>query len=370
MDINVYRPVQLSDADRAVWTAIQAEAPRHGSSQMANPFLSPEFAEAVGRQRRDVRVAVLREDGPQGEPMAFFPYQRTATGVGRAVGLGLSDCQGLVYRPGFRWDAHELLSACGLAIWEFDHLAAGQQPFQPSVTGTFASPVIDVADGWDSYVARMRERSGRGTRVRLALERKLARAAGEVRYVHDERDPAMLRMLMDWKSAQYRRTGRSDRFSHPWIIALVERLFHTRTESLTGLLSVLYAGGRPVAAHFGPQSRHVLACWFPAYDPAFAKFSPGMALHLRMAHGAADDGLSYLDLGRGQREHKDLLKTRELFVSEGWVTRRHPVALAYQARRAPARALRNTVVSRPELRRPADRLLKSVGRVRAWKTAS
>ncbi|PTH90168.1 cellulose biosynthesis protein CelD [Streptomyces sp. A244] len=370
MDIRVYRPDDMSGADRAAWTTTQLKAPQHGSSQMANPFLSPEFATAMGRHRRGVRVAVLREDGSHGEPVAFFPYQRTPTGVGRAIGLGLSDCQGLVHGPGFRWEAHELLAACGLAIWEFDHLAEGQQPFEESITGTFPSPVIDVADGWDAYVARMRERSARGTRVRLAQERKLGQAAGGVRYVHDERDPAMLRTLMEWKSAQYRRTGRSDRFAHQWITRLVEQLFHTRTESFSGLLSVLYAGGRPAALHFGLRSQHLLACWFTAYDPVFAKFSPGVSLHLRMAQGAAGDGLAYLDLGRGQRDHKDALKTRELCVSEGWVTRRHPVALAHQARRAPARALRNTVVARPELRRPADRLLRSMGRVRAWKGAS
>ncbi|MFC9245556.1 GNAT family N-acetyltransferase [Streptomyces sp. NPDC057136] len=370
MDISVYRSEELTDADRAAWTTMQAKAFRDGLPQMANPFLSPEFALAVGRCRRGVRIAVMREDGPDGEPVAFFPYQRTTAGVGRAIALGLSDCQGIVHGPGFRCDAGELLAACGLAIWEFDHLAQGQQPFEHSIKGTFSSPVMDVEAGWEAYVARLRERSGRGTKGRLKLERKLAQAVGEVRYVHDERDPAMLRTLMAWKSAQYRKTGRSDRFAHAWITRLVDDLFHTHTESFAGLLSVLYADGRPVAAHFGLRSEQVVACWFPAYDPAFAKFSPGMVQHLRMAQGAAAEGISYLDLGRGHRDHKEVLKTGELSVSEGWVTRRHPVALAHRARRAPVRALRNTVVSRPELFRPADRLLKSVGKVHAWRKAS
>ncbi|EGX54757.1 hypothetical protein SZN_36314 [Streptomyces zinciresistens K42] len=366
MDISVYRPGELPAADRRAWTATQSTAHADGSPQLANPFLSPEFALAVGRCGRGVRIAVAREDGPGSAPLAFFPYQRSPAGVGRAIGLGLSDCQGLVHVPGFEWDAGALLKACGLAIWEFDHLAEGQRPFEQSVTGTFASPVMDVADGWEAYVGRLRARSARGTRVRLAQERKLGRAAGEVRYVHDERDPAMLRTLVRWKSAQYRRTGRGDRFAHAWITRLVEELFATRSASFTGLLSVLYAGGRPAAAHFGLRSEHQLACWFTAYDPAFAKYSPGIVLHLRMARGAAEDGLSYLDLGRGGRAHKDALKTREVQVSEGWVTRRHPVAVVHRARRAPARALRNAVVARPGLRAPADRLLKGLGRARTW----
>lgn len=186
-----------------------------------------------------------------------------------------------------------------------------------------------------------------------------------MRYVHDERDPAMLSTLMAWKSAQYRRTGRSDRFARAWIVRLAEHLFHSRTDRFAGQLSVLYAGDRPAAAHFGLRSDRVHTCWFPAYDPEFARFSPGLVMHLLMAEGAAADGVSYVDLGRGHKEYKDLLKTREVTVHEGWVTRRHPVALGHRARRAPVRALRNAVLARPELFEPADRLLKAAGSLRS-----
>lgn len=370
MDVSVYRPDELTAATRTAWTTMQSEAHLRGRPQMANPFLSPEFTLAVGRCRRGVRVAMIREESPCGEPMAFFPYQRTPAGVGRAIGLGLSDCQGLVHGPGFQWDAHELLAACGLAVWEFDHLASGQQPFEQSATGSFPSPVIDVEEGWEAYLARLRTQSPKFTRTTLAKERKLGREYADVHYVHDERDPAALRTLMEWKSAQYRRTGRSDRFAHPWISQLVHQLFHTHSEPFAGILSVLYADGRPIAAHFGLRSESVLACWFPAYDPAFSKFSPGLILHLHMAEAAAADGIAYLDLGRGDKEYKHSLKTRELSVSEGWVTRRHPVALAHRARRAPVRVLRNTIVSRPELFGRADRLLMGVGKLRERQKAT
>ncbi|MFB8759953.1 GNAT family N-acetyltransferase [Streptomyces nigra] len=365
MDISVYRPGELSAADRAAWSSIQSKAHLQGAPELGNPFLSPEFALAVGRCRRGVRIAVVREGG---EPAAFLPFQRTATGVGRAIGLGVSDAQGLVHRPGFTVDAQELLKACGLAVWEFDHLVDGQTAFAPAATGGYPSPVMDVDQGYDAYLAHLREHAPKFTRTTLAKERKLARDHEGVRYVHDERDPAALRTLMSWKSAQYRRTGRSDRFAQEWITRLVEHLFHTRSDSFAGVLSVLYADGAPIAAHFGLRSERILACWFPAYDPAFSKYSPGLVLHLRMAEAAAADGIAHLDLGRGQKEYKDSLKTRELTVSEGWVTRRHPIAFGHRARRAPVRALRNTVQSRPELFGPADRLLKRMGRIRSART--
>lgn len=362
MDIRLYRPGELTTADRAAWSALQSQAWESGHQGLANPFLAPEFTAAVARHRRGVRVAVVREHG---ELVAFFPFQRSALGVGRAIGLGLSDCQGVVHRPGFDWDARELLRACGLAVWEFDHLVDGQRPFEDGATGSYASPVMDVDRGYPAYLEHLRGQAPKFTRTTLAKERKLGRDAGEIGYVHDERDPAALRTLMAWKSAQYRRTGRSDRFARPWIVELVEDLLHSRGATFAGTLSVLYAGGRPVAAHFGLRSQRVLSCWFPAYDPAFAKYSPGLVLHLRMAEGAAAAGLSYLDLGRGAKDYKESLKTRDLLVHEGWVTRRHPVAAGHLARRAPARVLRNTVTSHEALRGPADRLLREMGRLRS-----
>lgn len=356
------RPHELTGADQAAWTALQSQAASLGSPQLANPFLTPEFALAVGRCRSGVRIAVVREGG---QPVAFLPFQHSTLGVGRAIGLGVSDAQGLVHRPDFRWDARDLLRACGLSVLEFDHLVAGQGPFENGSLTPHASPVIDVDQGYETYLEGLRAQSPKFLRTTLAKERKLGRNVGPVRYVHDERDPAALRTLAQWKSAQYRRTGRSDRFAQAWIVQLVRELFHTRTDSFAGLLSVLYAGEKPIAAHFGPRTGSVLSCWFPAYDPDYSKYSPGLVLHLRMAEAAAAASMAYLDMGRGKAEYKDSLKTRELRVAEGWVTRPHPVALGYWACRAPVRALRNAVLARPELREPADRLLRQVGRIRS-----
>jgi CelD/BcsL family acetyltransferase involved in cellulose biosynthesis len=358
VDISVHRPEELNDVLRRAWHRAMDESPDYG-----NPFLAPEFAAGVGRYRGGARVAVLHE---RGEPVGFFPYERNSFGVGRAIGLGLSDCQGLVHRPGATWDTHDLLRACGLAVFEFDHLVDEQKPFGRYVTGTFASPVIDLKDGGGhgGYPEWLRAAYPGLAKTTLKKERRLGRDAGEMRFVHDERDPRMLRRLMEWKSAQYRRTGRMDRFARPWIVDLTDHLFHVREDHFTGVLSVLYAGDRPVAAHFGPRSRTVFACWFTAYDPEFRYYSPGLIMHLRMAEAAGRDGVRLMDLGRGEKEYKDWLKTRELRVGEGFATIPHPVAAAHRLWRRPVRGLRNTVLAHPALRDPADRLLKTVGTLR------
>ncbi|MEU6280974.1 GNAT family N-acetyltransferase [Streptomyces sp. NPDC047028] len=356
MEITIHRPGDLTPALRAAWHRAMDE-----SSEYANPFLAPEFAAGVALSRRGARVAVLHEGG---EAVGFLPYERTPVGTGRAIGLGLSDCQALVHRPGVTWDTRDLLRACGLSIFEFDHLVQEQRPFAPHVTGTFASPVIDVKPGDGTYAEWLRGTYTGLARKTLQKERRLGRDVGEVRFEFDERDPRVLRTLMRWKSAQYRRTGRMDRFSRPWIVDLVDHLFRVREEHFTGVLSVLYAGDRPVAAHFGPRSSTVLAAWFTAYDPDLPAYSPGLAMHLRTAEAAARHGITLVDLGRGDKEYKDWLKTRELRVGEGFAARAHPVALAQRMWRRPVRGLRNTVLAHPRLREPADQLLRTAGRLR------
>ncbi|MFJ3672185.1 GNAT family N-acetyltransferase [Streptomyces sp. NPDC090106] len=360
-EISIHRPEELSADLLAAWHRVMDESPDFG-----NPFLAPEFAAGVGGHRGGARVAVLHEGR---EPVGFFPYERNAFGVGTAIGLGLSDCQALVHRSGVTWDTGELLRACGLSVFEFDHLVDEQKPFGRFVTGTFASPVVDLRGNDGTYPEWLRSTYPGLAKTVLKKERRLARDHGELRFVFDERDPRMLRRLMHWKSAQYRRTGRMDRFARPWIVELTDHLFQVREPHFTGVLSVVYAGDRPVAAHFGPTSRTVFAAWFTAYDPELRYYSPGLIMHLRMAEAAGRDGVRVMDLGRGDKEYKDWLKTRELRVGEGFAVRPHPVAAAHRLWRRPVRGLRNTVLAHPRLREPADRLLKTVGGLRSPATA-
>lgn len=350
------KPDELGEEEAEAWRELRAK-----SGAPANPFMEPEFTLAVGRVRPAARVAVLWEDG---EPAGFFPYEQGPLGHGRAIGLGVSDCQGAVLRPGLTIAPRELLRACALSAWEFDNLEAGQGLFQPDAAEEFASPVIDLDAGYAAYEEVLRAQSPKFLRTTLAKERKLGRQAGEVRFVFDERDPAALRTLMEWKSAQYRRTGRRDRFAKEWISNLVRLLHETRTPGCSGVLSVLYAADRPVAAHFGLRSPTVLSCWFPAYEPEFAKYSPGLILHLRMAESAAAEGIGMLDLGRGAAEYKDALKTGELRVYEGSSVRPGARAALYWLSREPARRAHGFVRGRPRLAECAQKTLNQIGRLR------
>jgi CelD/BcsL family acetyltransferase involved in cellulose biosynthesis len=111
-------------------------------------------------------------------------------------------------------------------------------------------------------------------------------------------------------------------------------LLGSREPGCTGTLSVLRAGGRPVAAHFGLRSERVLSYWFPAYDPNLARYTAGLGLLLRMAEESAGLGIRQIDLGRGQQRYKDEFATGELRIAQGRVGVSRPVTAARRTRAA------------------------------------
>ncbi|MFF7445503.1 MULTISPECIES: GNAT family N-acetyltransferase [unclassified Streptomyces] len=356
--IDVVHPDALGADDVDLWNELRTRG-----TDAPNPFMSAEFTRAVGRVRSDTRVAVLRR---QGETVGYFPHQKGRWGHGYAVGLGVSDSQGAVLSPDLDLDLQHLMRACSLTAWEFNHLEdGGQELFLPYATGRFASPVIDLTGGFERYEEHLRAHSRKFLKAARAQERRMHRDLGPLRYVHDERDPAALRTLIAWKSAHYRRTGRRDPFAQPWIARLVHDLAGSRSPHCSGILSVLYASGSPVAAHFGLRSRTVFSCWFPSYDRAFAVFSPGRVLYLRMIEAAAATGIRVFDFGRGQAAYKDSFKTGDLLVHEGAVRAAGPGAVLHWLRREPVRAVQGFVRERPALKAAAARTLRTFGAARA-----
>src|SRR5690606_21509624 len=92
----------------------------------ASPYFHPEFIQHVAMVRDDVWIGVLEEND---RIVGFFPFHRKRGGVGRPIGLGLSDYHGVIAEDNADWNAQDLLRGCGLVRYEFDHLLAQQAPF-------------------------------------------------------------------------------------------------------------------------------------------------------------------------------------------------------------------------------------------------
>jgi CelD/BcsL family acetyltransferase involved in cellulose biosynthesis len=132
-------------------------------------------------------------------------------------------------------------------------------------------------------------------------------------------------------------------------------LLDTRTEGFSGVSSMLYAGDKPVAGHFGLRSDRVMAHWFPAYDTRFGSYSPGLAMHLGLAEGAAAAAIQHIDMGPGAEGYKQWFRSRDLVVARaGWYGDRQ--GRPCMVRSAPAERLHRAVKENPSLYRAAKRV--------------
>nr|BFE85710.1 hypothetical protein GCM10020093_083110 [Planobispora longispora] len=267
MRVTITRPDGLGAAELALWRSWQAPG-----SGLDSPFLAPDFALAIDRARKDVRVEIaVFEDGSG--LAGFLPTSGTAArwagpsawGSPTARAWSTGPAPGPpAGRPGGRL-------ALGLGVRPPPRRPAAPPRARRRARGL---PVMDLSEGYDPY------RDARRALTRSAIggverkDRKLGREHGELRLEYGCRDPEMLRLMMRWKSAHYRRTGAADRFGWPWVRQLVEESFATATEEYGGLLSTLHAGDTPVAVEFGLRSGTVYERWFGAYDAdAFGAYS-------------------------------------------------------------------------------------------------
>ena len=308
----------LTPALAQQWSALQASSPTWRS-----PYFSPGFTQAVSGVRSDVYIALIEEGGAL---VGVLPFQRGSLGRGVPVGGPLSDFHGVVTRPGLEWSLQALLRAAGLASWTVDHLIDGGGHFAPFMVVSHASPRMDLDQGYEAYVKAKRA-AGSETVPKLQTKgRKMARELGELSFTYHVVDDAGLDELLTWKSEQLRQRGERVPFDSDWTVALLRRIACTETDGFAGVCSELRAGGRVVARHLGMRSADTLHYWFPCYDPAYARYSPGIIGLLRLAETASLRGLRTIDLGRGDEGFKQQLMSSQAVVGDGIVTRAETLA--------------------------------------------
>lgn len=307
-----YRVISVNELDSTLcnaWRSVQSNR-----SLFANPYFCPEFTLLAGEIRSDVRVVVIED---RDRVAGFFPYQRSHLGMGKPVAGALSDYHGVVAESGSGWEIEPLMRATNLSVWSFNHLVDDTGRFLPYVNGRTSSPLIDLSSGYLQYVKGRREAGSDYIKKTEGLARKLGREVGELRFSLHESGSEVLQQLIRWKRTQYKESRLPDAFSVPWTSALLRRIAETQTASFAGVCSVLRAGDIIVAVHVGMRSSNVLHYWFPAYDPAFAKFSPGIILLLRMAEALAHMGVGTIDLGEGMSHYKQRLMTGDVPLQIG-----------------------------------------------------
>ena len=320
MHVNVVRPNKLTEQHLAEWQRLQRLDP-----VLESPYLCPKFVEVAAQVCPNVVVAVAEQDG---RPVAFLPMQLRG-GIAGPVACPLSDCQAIIAEKSWDGDPRQLIRAAGISAYDFNHQRL-QPYFAPYHRSVCASPVINLANGFDDYVATMAARgresldtsSGRPHQT-MKKARRLARKVGPLRFTMHETDAGAMPALIEWKRQQYRETGKVmrflDLFSYGWTTDLLRRIHATQSDEFAGVLSTLRIGDTLIAAHMGMRSHNVLHWWFPAYDKQYASFSPGLILLLEMCRMAPAMGIREIELGAGDETYKDLVANDRIMVASGFV---------------------------------------------------
>jgi CelD/BcsL family acetyltransferase involved in cellulose biosynthesis len=311
MKVTVVHPAELGPVEWRQWASFA-----HGAS-LGSPFLSGEFARIIGGLREDARVAVI-DDGST--TCGYFAFQVDREHVGRPIGATIADAQAVMCDIDWDFDARELIVAAGLTSWHFDHLVISQRQFAPYHRLRHRAPLVDLRAGHEHFLGEVRAHSRDLLAQVGRRRRKLEREVGPVVCEWQSSQPADdIRQLEQWKSGQYARDETWDRFAAPWIAEAVRRLAQSRDPGCTGVLTALRAGDRLVAAHFGLLGPDRLSWWFPAYDPDFGRYSPGLILLLALIGEAAERSVPVIDLGRGEHGYKLRVTPHFSEVAEGCV---------------------------------------------------
>ncbi len=337
MRVEVVRPAELGSGDVDAWRSIQA-----GRPGLDSPFLTPEFTLACGEVRAGARVAVLDGPGTSG----FFTFERRHGVLARPIGGSTADREALIV-TGDLPEHGALLRGAGLLAWRFHHLLADQAAMLVPTAATVASPIIDLGQGFDRYLDERKQGSKSLLESTARKARKLEREVGELRFVGHEADHSLVDQMVRWKRDQYARTGVPDVLASLGITKLLHLLVERQSDTFAAVLSVLRAGDRPVAVHLGLRTATALAWWLPVYDPQFSRYSPGMILVMDLLSWAAGQGITSVDLGKGDEPYKQRLKSTDLLLADGVLapTLLHkPLGLLQQLR---SRAAAGHLVLRP-----------------------
>lgn len=300
--VETSRAASLTPLEGGAWAAFAAASPVGG------PFLSLDYARLAETHAPRSGVAVIRRNG---RAVGFLPFQRRGFGL-QPLAAPLTDYHGLIAEPGAEVEVAEVLRA--LRVAAFGATAwVGEAPAPLAGLLARRRMTVDLSaglDGWRKLRASdLKDKGRRG--------RALARDYGEPTLHLADSDPAALDWLFAQKRAQYRDTAQHDVFSCGWTGRLLRALVAERTGDFGARVATLRLQGQLVAAELVLDGAGVSHLWFPAYDRAFARYSPGVLLLLEILAGAAAEGRETVDFGPDVEGYKAAYADPGALVHEG-----------------------------------------------------
>lgn len=312
LTVDILQPDAIDASLVARWRALLAANPA-----LTSPYFQPEYTRIAGAVVPGAAVAVLHRAG---EVVGIFPHQRRGRTI-LPLGAPLNDYHGVIAAPG---EAPELAALAGLL--RTPRLSVGGW-VGPAGAGERRDTVqAAIPEGFDRWYADRRAAFGKYFKDKERARRSLETELGPIRVEIGVRDAGRLDELIALKRDQYRRTGRHDVFACGWTRDLLHALMSAPRQPgedprFGVSLGVLFAGERLAALEVALHGGDEYHFWFPAYDPRWARCSPGILLSMDTMRLASAAGWRVFDYGYEGEGYKKYFCDQRRSVTEAVIAR-------------------------------------------------
>jgi len=336
--IDTIRPDALTAEDAALWAQFLARRP-----DLDSPYFDVRYVQAVGARVPHAGIARFWRDG---RIAGYFPYQLRA-GALQPLGAPLTDYHGIIGEPDLVPDFNALLKATRAGRLEFQGWIGelcGKSEALP-----LRRRIADTSEGFDAWYGCHEAEHHKFFKNIRRCERNVEKDLGGFAFTWERVTPEVLDWVLGIKRAQYRHCGLHDVFNCGWTLDLLRDLAAYDDDSYGLRAGVFRHEGRVVAAEIGLLGDDEVHLWFPAYDPAYYRYSIGILLVVQMIRHLAPaknetNGIKRFDFGTGGEEYKDPLTVFAESVSEGALTYR-PQPLTRALDRVPSAKLNRALLS-------------------------
>ena len=196
------------------------------------------------------------------------------------------------------FDAHNMPVPFGFADYLVER--ADRHGFDFKLEQEETSAVMPLPADWDAYLESL------DSKERRELKRKRRRLIREVpdaafRSATEETLDADLKLFVEMHRGA---EGHKGHFMRPEIATFFERLARSFMPLGWLRLDFLEIGGKPVASTFAFELDDTFYLYNSAYEPDFARLSPGVVLVSRLVEHSIEKGLTRFDFLRGPERYK------------------------------------------------------------------
>lgn len=343
--LETVRPSQLDADDAAVWANLVAARP-----DLTGPYFDIRYIQSIGGRVPGAGVVRFR----RGEQVVgYFPYQLRSGGL-QPLGAPLTDYHGIIGPADLEVDFAALLKATRAKRLEFSGWIGAIDT--RATACSLMRRVADTSDGFDAWWKTQDAEHHKFFKNIGRCQRNVQKDFNGFAFTWEPGTTEVLDWVIALKREQYRKSGMHDVFACGWTRTLLDDIAACRSEDFGLRAGVFRHEGKIVAAELCLVNDDEVHLWFPAYDPAYYRYTVGILLTVEIIRHMAAQGIKRFDFGTGGEDYKSPLTVSAGPCLEGeWAVKADPVSvLLDRAARGRLAMLRHSLKKRVKLIRATE----------------